>query len=157
VPTIRCDLIDVYVFRRDPVEFLQLLRAEPPLAGTWHPVMGHAEGTETAVACALRELAQELALLPANILGLWALQEVHPFYLATSDAVMLSPRFAVEVPRGWAPQLNHEHLSSRWVKGEETQTAFLWPGQRTAAAEVLETIIPGTPGAAFCRINPTGF
>ena len=41
-PRLRTDVIDVYVFRISSagrgahVEFLQLLRATPPLEGTWH-------------------------------------------------------------------------------------------------------------------------
>jgi dATP pyrophosphohydrolase len=149
---LRTDLIDVYVFRREPtLQFLQLLRAKPPLENAWHPVMGHVEASETAVDCALRELTEELALTRQGMLGLWALQELHPYFLAP-DTVMLSPRFAAEVPRDWQPTLNHEHTDHRWVSPADIDAAFLWLGQRAACREVLEVIIPNTPAAQHLRL-----
>src|SRR5690348_4989804 len=101
-PKVRTDITDVYVFRQGDgvagrrgdgagagIEFLQVLRASEPLGGTWHPVMGHIERGETAAACAVRELKEEVGLGhhdPA-LLGLWALEQVHPFYIAAIDAI----------------------------------------------------------------------
>lgn len=144
---VRTDLVDVYVFRRDAgaVEFLQLRRVGEPLAGTWHPLMGHLEPGEAAPACARRELAEEVGLQAGDpsLLGLWALQGVHPYYLASRDAVMLTPRFAGEVRPDWSPNLNEEHDAHRWVREVKL---FMWPGQRAACTEILEVIVPG--GAA---------
>lgn len=145
---IRADIIDVYVFRRQPrVEFLQLLRAGEPLAQTWQPVMGYIEAGETAVRCAERELYEELALARTGMLGFWALQEVHPYFLPP-DSIMLSPRFATEVLPAWTPALNEEHTAYRWVPADGVDKAFLWPGQRSACREVLEVIIAAHPAAA---------
>jgi dihydroneopterin triphosphate diphosphatase len=155
MPTIRCDLVDVYIMRREPLEFLQLRRAEPPMVGTWHPVMGHVEAGETATACARREMNEEVGLEAAQVLGMWALQGVHPFYMAATDTVMLSPRFAVEVGRGWEPTINDEHSAWRWVDASDIETSFLWPGQRNSCAEVM-AIIAGSPEAAFLHIDLTG-
>lgn len=143
--TLRTDLIDVYIFRRAPgIEFLQLRRAQPPLEGSWQPVMGHANEGETATACAKREIHEETGLSAAcpALLGLWPLQEVHPYFIASLDAVMLSPRFAVEVTPTWQPMLNEEHTAHRWIAADEVATAFMWPGQRKACAEILQTIMP---------------
>jgi dATP pyrophosphohydrolase len=169
-PRLRSDIVDVYVFRRHAgtqspaapaklrhegeasggVEFLQLLRASEPLAGTWHPVMGHIEPGETAAACAWRELKEELGLAPTDpaLLGLWALEQVHPFYIAAIDSIVLSPRFAAEVAPAWQPRLNHEHTSARWVPAPDVQTMFMWPGQASACREILESLL--APGS-LCR------
>ncbi len=158
--SIRCDLIDVYVFRRraGSAEFLQLRRTHPPLAGSWQPVMGHTEPGEPAAACAVRELHEETGLKPGQagppLLGLWALEEVHPYFVAALDAVMLSPRFAAEVSEGWEPVLNGEHDAARWVAQGEVEQAFMWPGQRGACAEVVREIIAGTAVAELLRIGP---
>ncbi len=164
-PRVRTDVVDVYVFRstargtkrqtdrgkRKPakagaetVEFLQLLRAGDPLGGTWQPVMGHVEPGETAVACALRELSEEIGLAASDpaFLGLWALEQVHPFYLAALDAIVLSPRLAAQVAPVWRPRLNHEHTDHRWVSASQIAKRFMWPGQIAACREVLACIVP---------------
>jgi len=142
-PRLRADVIDVYVFRttnarrRAPVEFLQLLRATPPLEGTWHPVMGHIEPGETAVDAARRELREELSLAAPALVDLFALEQVHPYYLPALDAIVCSPRFAARVEPRWQPRLNAEHSRHRWVKADTAPARFMWPGQRAAITEVL--------------------
>ena len=144
-------------FGSEPSEtyFLQLLRTKPPMLGSWHPVMGHIEAapqtssqppaaSETARATAGRELREELALdvQSADVLGAWALEQVHPFYLPALDCIVMSPRFAVEVRAGWTPTLNHEHSAFRWVNHRDVHSAFMWPGQLAAIRELLDTLIP---------------
>lgn len=126
------------------VYFLQLLRAGAPLAGTWHPVMGHIEAGETAVECAKRELREEVGLIreSGDLLGLWALEQVHPFFIAELDAVVLSPRFAAEVPAGWAPTMDDEHTDFRWVSRRDVHAMFMWPGQKGAFGEIVECLLP---------------
>ncbi|MFM9958378.1 MAG: NUDIX domain-containing protein [Phycisphaerales bacterium] len=153
-PRVRTDIVDVYIFRRAaepglardaaPIEFLQLLRATDPLAQTWQPIMGHVEPAdppETAVQTALRELREEVGLvIPSpHCLGLWALEQVHPFYIAAIDTIVMSPRFACEVTADWLPTLNDEHLEWRWVR---EAIAFMWPGQRRCLEEIIEHIAP---------------
>lgn len=160
-PRVRTDIVDVYLFARPPqqdgtVSFLQLQRAEEPLAGTWHPVMGHVEPNESAVQCALRELAEEVGLTPSSpdLIGLWALEQVHPFYVASMDAVVMSPRFAAEVRFGWMPNPDSEHSAYRWVRTDDANL-FMWPGQRETVLEILDSLLPdNSPNREFLRILP---
>lgn len=145
-PRVRTDVVDVYLFRRaaearSGVEFLQLLRASEPLGRTWQPLMGHVESRETAPMTALRELREEVGLDPssASWIGLWALEQVHPFYIAAIDSMVFSPRFACEVAPGWSPILNDEHSGHRWV---DDAASFMWPGQRRCLEEILSEIVP---------------
>lgn len=131
------------------VYFLQLHRARDPLGDTWQPVMGHAETGETAVQCARREVEEEVALKRGDkaIVGMWALEQVHPFFIAELDAIILSPRFAIEVAPGWMPTINGEHTAHRWVHYRDAvrpsgDGAFMWPGQRSAAREIVESLLP---------------
>lgn len=169
-PRLRSDVIDVYVVQQSPrppaklaaskrptssmdsdtvggaepaVYLLQVLRAGPPLANTWHPVMGHAERGETAVQCARRELDEELGLRRGDpaLLGLYALEQVHPFFIAELDAIVLSPRFAVEVAPGWQPVLNDEHTDYRWVSSRDVAELFTWPGQIAACREITASLL----------------
>lgn len=143
-PTIRADVVDVYVAREagsGRFEFLQALRAREPLRGTWHPVMGHCEAGESAVRCAIRELREEVGLgATGSAPALWALEQVHPFFIAALDAVVLSPRFVALAPTGWEPALNAEHTDFRWVAERDTDRLFMWPGQRAACREALEIL-----------------
>jgi 8-oxo-dGTP pyrophosphatase MutT (NUDIX family) len=145
---VRSDVVDVYPFRRvahaGGVEFLQLLRATEPLLNTWHPVMGHMHEGETAVRTALRELGEEVGLKRGDpgLVRMWALEQVHPFFIAGLNCIVLSPRFVVEVAAGWEPVLNEEHSALRWVRGDEPHR-FVWPGQRAAVAEVMQGILRG--------------
>ena len=74
----------------------------------------------------------------------WALEQVHPFFVPAIDAVVLSPRFALEVPAAFRPALNSEHSDYRWVDERDARDAasgcFMWPGQRQAIAEILESL-----------------
>jgi 8-oxo-dGTP pyrophosphatase MutT (NUDIX family) len=128
---------------RPAVYFLQLLRAGPPLDATWHPVMGHVHAGETAAACALRELEEEVGLSARSpsLRGVWALEQVHPFYIAAIDAVVMSPRFCAEVDPSWSPALNAEHRAARWVREDEVDRLFMWPGQKACCREILREIV----------------
>lgn len=127
---------------RDPiVYFLQVLRSGPPLENTWHPVMGHVEAGETSVQCAVREMREELGLERASALGMYALEQVHPFYIAAIDTVVMSPRFCVEVTADWSPVLNDEHAEFRWVRETDIDSMFMWPGQKAACREILREVV----------------
>lgn len=143
---IRADIVEVYVFRAAAdaplgCEVLQLRRATAPLRGTWHPVMGHIERGESAVVAALRELGEEVGLAASSpaVRGVWALEQVHPYFVPAIDCIVLSPRFAVEVEGGWAPTLNGEHDGVRWAR---SALEFLWPGQKLALAEIRDELLP---------------
>lgn len=144
-PRLRTDVVDVYVFRAHKgggIEHLQLRRARAPLARTWQPIMGHVEPGEQAVQTAVRELHEEVALTIAAsppVLGFWQLEQVHPYFLAEIDAVVCSPRFAVEVDDSWSPALNAEHTDWRWTADHAD---FLWPGQRHALREIADHLVP---------------
>ena len=155
-PTVRSDIIDVYIFRREvrapdarDVQILQLLRATEPLAQTWHPVMGHIEAGETAVEAAVREVREEVGLVPSApaFRGMWALEQVYPYYVAPLDCIVLAPRFVVEVGPEWSPTLNTEHSAARWIgvpyhAGQPGVDFFLWPGQRMCVADLVRDIVP---------------
>ncbi|MBA4029028.1 MAG: hypothetical protein C0475_07830 [Planctomyces sp.] len=149
-PRLRADVVDVYIVRgawgqpqpsRAP-QLLLIKRAKPPLLGTWHPVMGHIEPGERAWQAAAREASEETALdvWAPPCAGFFALEQVHPFYIAALDCVVLSPRFLALVEPPWEPTLNHEHSAARWVQLDEAHSHVTWPGQRAALAEIRDAL-----------------
>jgi len=72
----------------------------------------------------------------------WAMEQVHPFFIAELDAIVMSPRFAVEVSGDWSPRLNDEHKAHRWVSAREIESAFMWPGQIAACREIIDRLLP---------------
>ncbi|MCA3004185.1 MAG: NUDIX hydrolase [Planctomycetaceae bacterium] len=137
---------------------LQLRRNKDPLRGTWQPIMGHIEPGETAVDAALRELREEAGLGSEDgvLEGVWALEQVHPFFIWQIDCVVLSPRFLAVVKPGWEPRLNAEHDAARWVGvygGAEVDRAWVWPGQRAAVAEIRALREPGSVAAGVQRVR----
>ncbi len=164
-PELRTDLVDVYVFRRtaDPhrIELLQLRRTRPPAKGVWMPVMGHIEQGERAAEAAIRELREETALdLHTTNAPLWALEQVRPYFVPSIEAVVMSPRFAVEAPAQWQPSLNNEHDAARWTPltlerpTRDELNAWLWPGQRDAITELVTgPALPNSPLADALRID----
>lgn len=152
-PRIRTDVVDVYVARRGALglEFLQLRRARDPLRGSWQPIMGHIEAGESAVQAAKRETKEEVGLERSAALGLWQLEQVHPFFLAGSDEIVMSPRFVTEVGLAWKPVLNQEHSEFRWVQEAKVGEMFVWPGQRAAIAEASR-VLRGDVGEEGLRV-----
>ncbi len=151
MPQVCTDIVDVYVFRRGAaasfvahgaaVEFLQMRRSAGPLAATWQTIMGHVNPGETAAQTALRELKEETGFAPPALLGLWQLEEINSYFLASRDAIMLSPCFAVEVRAGAEPVMNEEHDAHRWVKRDHAERCFVWPGQRAAIEGISRDIL----------------
>jgi len=144
---VRSDIVDVFIFRRrrgadSTLEFLQLLRTAEPMGGTWHPVMGHIEAGETATDCAVRELREEvgLSLSDASLLRLFALEQVHPYFIPQINTIVLSPRFAAEVDANWSPTLNDEHSAVRWIAVSDVPAHFMWPGQIAACREIIDLV-----------------
>src|SRR5262245_56503785 len=146
-PKIRTDIVEVYVFRRPRggspehaargVEFLQLHRSSGKISHTWQPVMGHVEEGETATQAALRALKEETGYAPGNgLMAAWQIEAVNTYFLASIDAVMMSPGFAVEVSPGVEPRLDESHDGARWVLRDACDRLFFWPGQRRAVTEI---------------------
>jgi len=162
-PTIRADIVDVYVFRIDNTSspsdaaFLQLRRAAmQTLAGTWQPVMGHMHHGESAAETALRELHEETGYgRGCGLLGFWQLETPNIYFLHSHETIVMSPCFAARVDTACDPVLDADHDASRWVEAQQAAASFIWPGQRTAIEQIRRDLIPpDSPVEPILRIDP---
>ena len=147
-------MVQCYVVRLGETgghEILQMRRAPNDfMGGCWQTVFGKIEGEETAWQAAIRELREETSLVPIEF---YQLDTVNTFYLAADDSIWLCPSFCAVVDRHAQLQLNEEHDAARWIKRDEADSAFLWPGERAALVEMCREILDDGPAKQYLRIK----
>lgn len=123
-------LVDVYVYRleQNEIKILLLKRARDVMyAGQWRMIGGKVNDEEKAYEAARRELYEETGLTAKKF---WTIPSINQFYDHKTDCVYQIPAFGVEVEENAVIELNHEHIDSRWLSGEEISHHVSWPEQR---------------------------
>ena len=156
---VRSDQVVIYVLRPtehgDGHEVLQLRRSPGRyLAGAWAFPGGRIEAGETAARAALRELAEETGLTPADVRRLAFLSNVETFYLAAADAVVHRVGFLAMIGRDAEVRLNEEHTAARWIVRGQFATHVLWPGERWSLAEIWREHLRPHVADSHRRLNP---
>lgn len=153
MPPIVSSIVEVCVFRfrTDHPEYLLLQRApdEELYPGLWQMVTGSIDGSESALAAALRELREETSLRPAR---LWVVPWVNTFYDRKHDAVQITPVVVAQVETRPEPVLSREHTAFEWLRVQEAGRRLVWPGQRRALEIIHEYIAGALPAAGFGEI-----
>jgi dATP pyrophosphohydrolase len=153
---IRYDMVCCFVIRPDASgrgwEFLQLRRSrEDFLGGTWQTIYGAGNPGETPVDAALRELREETGIVPVEF---YKLSDASVFYIAAHDTLWHSIQFCAVIRTDVAIVLDGEHEAIRWLKEEEAEKHFMWPGDRRSIQEIREQIIGNGLAKAFMRVIP---
>lgn len=152
---VRYDIVQCYVIRKaygGGHEFLQLRRVPDDfMGGHWTTVSGGILEGETAWQAALRELKEETGLVPTEF---YQLDSVNTFYMAHDDAIWNCPNFCAVVPMEADVRLNEEHDAYRWLPRVSYIQQILWPGERTACAELCREIIDNGPAKSLLRLLP---
>lgn len=147
-------MIVLFVIRQTTTgghEFLQLRRAAGEfMAGTWQIVRGSTEPGETALAAALRELAEETGLRPIEC---YALCSVESFFLASRDAILHLPAFCAIVDPAAPVVLNDEHDAYRWTPSGDMAANVTWASERTVLREVMEDILGDGIAKPYLRVH----
>ncbi|HXX64523.1 MAG TPA: NUDIX pyrophosphatase [Bacteroidota bacterium] len=146
-------VIEVCVFRfaHDRPEYLLLRRStsESLYPGMWQIVTGTLEENEKAYEAALREVQEETGLRPEHF---WIVPYTNSFYDRHSDAVILIPFFAAQVPPADDPVLSAEHSAWQWLPYDQALKHLVWPGQRRGVEIVHQYILGGQEAASLIAI-----
>ena len=127
----RPDLVECWVFRLPVVgrpEVLLLRRAAPSIwPGLWQPVTGHLDPGERAPLAALREVAEEVGIGPAETEAFYDLDEVRLFYDEDPDGILAAVVFALRARTDAVPRLSVDHDAMRWLALDEALEEVTWP------------------------------
>jgi 8-oxo-dGTP pyrophosphatase MutT (NUDIX family) len=154
MPTIVSNIVEVYIFRilDGMPQYLLLKRAasDPLYAGIWQVVTGTLEDSETAVAGAQREAAEETGLSFERV---WTVPGIGAFYDAAHDAVNLCPLFAAQAEPGKEPRLSREHEMYGWFEHERARAFLVWPSQKASLDVVHQFIAGQAESASLTRLR----
>jgi 8-oxo-dGTP pyrophosphatase MutT (NUDIX family) len=138
--TLRADIVECWLFRArggEAVEVL-LMRRSPGriFEGLWQPVTGRPEPDELAPLTALREVAEETGVGPADRLALYTLDQVVQLYGHRSNAIVHAVVFALRVRPKAIVRLSDEHDDYRWVPAATAPDLAIWPAYRESLARI---------------------
>jgi len=126
------------VFRAGP-EFLVLLRS-PERHGYWNLVAGGVEAGEAPNAAARRELDEESGLSqPIRFESL----PLELGYVRPEGSKVAMHAFLAEVPLGWEPILNEEHVEYWWCSVAGADALLAYPEPRDAVRFVARLLDAG--------------
>ncbi len=119
-----------------------LLRRTRTLEGEWCQIAGAIEAGETAWQAAIRELAEETALVCKD---LYSADICEQFYEADRDAVSILPVFVAYVDESAEVIINHEHSEFCWVSFNDAIEMVPFAGQRHVLQHVEREFASRSP------------
>ena len=119
-------------------EILLIRRAQgSSYAGLWQCVTGRLEAGERILAGALREVAEETGLGPADIEACFETDIVNWFHEQAVDGLLSEAVFAARV-RSEAPvALSDEHDAHRWLAPAAAHELVVWPAYHRALDQLV--------------------
>lgn len=136
----RPDLVACWLFRITAdgrLEILLIRRAQDRMhPGLWQCVTGKLEAGERIVDGALREVAEETGLRPADLEAVFDTDIVNWFHEAAVDAILCEAVFAARVRPEAAVAISAEHDGLRWLDPDGARALVPWPAYGRAIERV---------------------
>ncbi len=144
--SLRPGIVECWIFRVHPrtgaVEILLIRRAAHRVfPGLWQCVTGRVEAEERVPMAALREVAEETGIGPADIEAFYDLDHVVPLYNELTDTVGMSIIFAARVRPEAVVTLSHEHDEMRWVRSVDAPSLAIWQSYLESVRRVQELAV----------------
>ena len=121
------------------------------MGGTWQLITGGIEPRETAWQAAVREVREETGLAITDLFRL--AENVMQFYRADVDAMCVAPMFCALVAADAVVTIDPEHTHLEWVPIDTAAARLMWPGDRSALAQVRSEILADGPAKPYLRID----
>ena len=137
----RPDLVACWLFRigSDGVLEILLIRRAPDrlYPGLWQCVTGKLEAGERIVDGALREVAEETGLGPADLDDVMDTDIVNWFHAGGLDTLLCEAVFTARVRPDAEVRLSEEHDAYRWLASEAARDLVTWPAYQRAIDTVV--------------------
>lgn len=138
--SLRPDLVACWLFRLTAggTEILLIRRAADRMyPGLWQCVTGKLEIGERIADGALREVAEETGLRPADLEAVFETDIVNWFHVESLDMLLCEAVFAARVRPGVEVVVSDEHEDHRWLTPEEAKGLVTWPAYERAIDAIV--------------------
>lgn len=133
-------IVETYIYRysENSLKYLLLKRSlKSNYGGLWQGVAGKIKADEMAWQSALREIQEEISMVPIR---LFIAEHVSQFYEAYGDHLNLVPVFGAEV-KSAVIQLSAEHTDYAWLAFDDACDKLIWKGQKEGLKSVHTMLI----------------
>lgn len=129
-------------------KFLVLQRASglKVYPNIWQVITGTIEKGETALQTALREISEEIELIPNKI---WTLPYLTTFFNAKKDTINASPVFAVLVDYVKTINISDEHQNYKWLNFQDCIDCLELPSHKQGTKIFLDYILNNKDNSKF--------
>jgi dATP pyrophosphohydrolase len=141
---IKCSSIAAYVCRVtvSGMDVLLIRRSAGYLESTWQMVSGKIEKGETAWQAALREIKEEVGVVPDRF---YSADRMETFYEVSQNCINLIPIFVGFVDNNQSITISNEHTEHRWVSYDKVGDFMKFRHQMETCRWIFKQFVQKVP------------